>query len=199
MKNRWIWWIVAAIILFVLQWIWWYNGMIWLDENLDNKMAQVNNQYDRRKDLVPQVAAVVKKYAQYEWSVFTGIAAARSQSASLDILNTMIAKWDYKSEWFSSLLSSTLWGIRVSLEAYPLLKADTQFNNLYITLEWSENRIRTAIMDYNDEVATYNLKTRSFPRWIIFGRITWFVTKTRINPPADKNIKEVPNVDQLLQ
>lgn len=89
-------------------------------------------------------------------------------------------------------------GIKVNLEAYPQLKADTQFTNLYTTLEGSENRIRTAIKDYNDAVVSYNTTTRKFPRGLI-GRVVGFKPMDRITPAEGKNITEVPNVDELLK
>ena len=141
-----------------------YNGMVQLEEEIKSVEAQVDNMYERRKDLVPQVAAVVKKYAEYEQGTLSGIVALRSQNQNLQTLNEMAAKGDVKSSEFSSLLASTMGGLKITLEAYPELKADTQFTNLYTTLEGSENRIRTAIKDYNDRIVPYNLKVRSFPR-----------------------------------
>jgi LemA protein len=191
----WIIWIIALIALYGIGW---YNNIITAQWTLVSTEAQVNNMYDRRKDLVPQVAAVVKKYAQYESRVLVGVTELRTQSANLDKLNAMVAQWDVKSSDFSSLLASTMWWIKISMEAYPTLKADTQFTNLYTTLEWSENRIRTSIKDYNDMVGAYNARLMLIPGRL-FNALFNFPTKSLINPPADKNIKEVPNVDKLLE
>ncbi len=109
--------------------------MIGTQEELKSIRAQVDNMYDRRKDLVPQVAAVVKKYAEYESGTLISVTSLRSQAGNLDALNSMIAKGDFKSEQFSALLANTMGGIKVNLEAYPQLKADAQFTNLYTTLE----------------------------------------------------------------
>lgn len=196
------WWILIVILVILLGLYTagknYYNSVIVLDEQITTQDAQVQNVYERRVDLVPQVAAVVKKYTEYEGSTLSGIVALRSQSANLDQLNGMIAKGDFKSADFSSLLASTMGGIKVTLEAYPQLKADQQFNNLYVTLEGSENRIRTEIMNYNDMIVDYNLKVRSFPRGKIFSWLFGFDQKERITPPADKDIKEVPNVGEML-
>jgi LemA protein len=172
--------------------------MISAQEPLKSVRAQVDNMYERRKDLVPQVAAVVKKYAEYESGTFMGVTALRSQAGNMDALNAMIAKGDIKSDQFSSLLASTMGGIKISMEAYPELKADTQFTNLYTTLEGSENRIRTSIKDYNDAISTYNIKTRTFPRNLV-GGIFGFTALERIAPPAGKDITAVPDVSQLLK
>lgn len=191
-------WIIGVIALVVLYSISRYNGSISAQWGLNSTQAQVNNMYERRKDLVPQVAAVVKKYAEYESGTLVGVTSLRTQSASLDKLNGMIAQWDFKSSEFSSLLASTMWGIKVNLEAYPTLKADTQFTNLYTTLEWSENRIRTAIKDFNDSAASYNARLKLFPGNLI-NKIFSFEPFSLINPPADKDIKEVPDVENLLK
>lgn len=189
---------IALVLLVIAKATGFYNGMVVLDESIKTQDAQVQNVYDRRVDLVPQVAAVVKKYAEYEGSTLSGIVALRSQSANLEALNAMVAKGDYKSGEFSSLLASTMGGLKVTVEAYPELKADQQFTNLYTTLEGSENRIRTEIMNYNNMVIDYNLKVRTFPWGKLFSAIFGFSEKERITPPADKDIKAVPDVENLL-
>ncbi|MBP6911052.1 LemA family protein [Patescibacteria group bacterium] len=201
MKKGWWILIVILVILFGLYSAGknYYNDIIVMEEQITTQDAQVQNVYERRVDLVPQVAAVVKKYTQYEGSTLSGIVALRSQSANLDQLNAMIAQGQYKSSDFSSLLASTLGGLKVTVEAYPELKADQQFNNLYVTLEGSENRIRTEIMNYNNMIVAYNLKVRSFPRGKIFSGLFGFEQKERITPPADKDIKAVPDVDAMLE
>lgn len=194
------WWIVLWIIVVIgLSVVGFYNGMVQSDEEIKSVQAQVDNMYERRKDLVPQVAAVVKKYTEYEQGTLSGIVALRSQNQNLQALNEMAAKGDVKSSEFSSLLASTMGGLKITLEAYPELKADTQFTNLYTTLEGSENRIRTAIKDYNDRIVEYNLQVRSFPWWKLFSGMFGFSQKERILPPEDKDIKEVPDVEELLK
>jgi len=197
-------WIILIVIVLILLGLYsagkgYYNSIIVMDEQIKSQSAQVDNVYDRRVDLVPQVAAVVKNYANYESSTLEGIVALRSQAANLDTLNQMVANGEYKSSEFSSLLASTMGGIRVTLEAYPELKANEQFTNLYTTLEGSENRIRTEIMNYNNLIIDYNLKVRSFPMGKIFSSLFGFEEKARITPPADKDIKAVPDVDAMLQ
>lgn len=172
--------------------------MVALDEEITSQQAQVENVYERRVDLVPQVAAVVKNYTQYEGSTLENVTALRTQSQNLDQLNSMIENGEYKSADFSSLLASTLGGLKVTVESYPELKADTQFSNLFVTLEGSENRIRTEILNYNNMIVSYNLKVRSFPWGKLLSGMFGFEQKERITPPADKEIKEVPDVDALL-
>ncbi len=188
-------WIIVVAVLWV---IWFYNSMLGMDEWLKSLQAQVDNMYDRRVDLIPQLTAVVKKYTEYEWDTLKEIVALREWTANLEKLQQMADAWQAKSAEFSNLFASTLSTIKLSVEAYPQLKADTQFTALFTELEGSENRIRTAIKDFNDTVGAYNLRTRSFPRWFLFWRMLWFAPKERITPPADKPIKAVPDVENLL-
>ncbi len=198
-KSTWIILIVVVILLGLYGAIkGFYNNMVSMDEQINSQQAQVENVYERRVDLVPQVAAVVKNYVEYEGSTLENITALRTQSQNLQQLDQMVENGNYTSAEFSSLLASTLGGLRVAVEAYPELKANEQFTNLFVTLEGSENRIRTEIMNYNDMIASYNLKVRSFPWGKLLSGLFGFEQKDRITPPADKEIKEVPDVDEML-
>lgn len=187
-------WLLAIIVLAGVYVMNIYNGLLGSDESLKSLEVQVSNMYERRADLVPQVAAVVKKYAEYEGGVLTGIAGLRSNATALE---NMAKQGDIKSEAFWSLLASTMGGMKIISENYPLLKADTQFTNLYTTLEGSENRIRTAISDYNNAVAPYNTRVRTVPTKFV-ADFLGLGAKERIAPPETKDIKAVPNVEQML-
>lgn len=197
-SSRWAGKILLILVWIILLWgryiIWVYNGLLSSDESIKSLQAQVDNMYERRADLVPQVSAVVKKYAEYEWWVLTGIAGLRSNATALE---NMAKQGDVKSEAFGTLLASTLGGMKIISENYPTLKADTQFTNLYTTLEGSENRIRTAIMDYNDAIVPYNTKVRTFPTNLV-ANFLGMGTKDRITPAEEKDIKAVPDVEWLL-
>ena len=169
-----------------------------MDEGLKSYMAQVDNMYERRVDLIPQLTAVVKKYAEYESGTLANIVWLREGSANLEKLAGMAEAGDIKSPEFNNLLASTLSTVKLTFEQYPELKADTQFTALFTELEGSENRIRTAIKDYNDRISAYNLEARAFPRGFFLSKMLGFAQKERIIPPADKPIKAVPNVEELL-
>ncbi|EKD30086.1 MAG: LemA family protein [uncultured bacterium (gcode 4)] len=175
-----------------------YNSLVGMEESIISMDSQVKNMYERRTDLVPQVAAVVKKYAEYERGTFEGIVKLREASGNLATLQNMGKEGKVTSAEYSSLLTSTLSTLKITMEAYPQLKADTQFTNLFTTLEGSENRIRVEIKNYNDAIAVYNLQVRSFPYGKIFSGIFGFSAKERINPPEEKEIKVVPDVENLL-
>lgn len=84
--------LVALVVLIGLGLVGYYNRMVGAQESITSIRSQVDNMYERRKDLVPQVAAVVKKYAEYESGTLIGVTAMRTQSQNLDALNAMIAK-----------------------------------------------------------------------------------------------------------
>ena len=189
---------IIAIIVIVGGYVMaFYNWVVWSGVQISAFDAQVKNMYERRVDLIPQVAATVKKYMQYEKSTLEEIVKLREASNNLDKLEWLIQDWKVSSEEASNLLASTISQIKVTMEAYPDLKADTSFAKLITEIEWSENRIRVAIMDYNQAVAAYNTKIKTFPG----NTLAWyfnFTTKDMMNPPASKDIKAVPNVDNLL-
>lgn len=172
--------------------------MVGMQESLVSMDSQVKNMYERRTDLVPQVAAVVKKYAEYEKGTLEGIVKLREASKSLDTLQSLSKEGKTATPEYSTLLASTLSTLKITMEAYPQLKADTQFTSLFTTLEGSENRIRVEIKNYNDAVAGYNLQLRSFPYGKLLSGMFRFSVKERINPPEGKDIKSVPNVDKML-
>lgn len=198
MKNWWIWALIAVVVLLVGNGVSYYNTLIVSEENLKSLQAQVDNMYDRRVDLIPQLAAVVKRYVEYEKSTLVEVTKLRSDSANLTQLQDMVAKGQARSSDFSNLLSSTMASLKISVEAYPNLKGNEQFTNLFTNIEGSENRIRVAIKDYNDAIISYNLSVRSFPRGKLISSLTGFKEKERILPPESKDIKTVPNVDALL-
>lgn len=188
----------AIILILLIGAVGFYNSLVGMEESLNSLDSQVKNMYERRTDLVPQVAAVVKKYAEYEKGTLEGIVKLREASVGLDILQNLAKDGKTASPEYSNLLASTLSTLKITMEAYPELKADTQFSNLFTVLEGSENRIRVEIKNYNDAIAGYNIKVRSFPYGKILSPIFGFSQKDRINPPEDKDIKSAPDVGTLL-
>lgn len=191
--------IVVIVALGAISAVGYRNGLVGMDENLISFNAQVQNMQERRTDLIPQVAAVVKNYVAHERGTLESVTKLRTAGDNLDKLEALGKAGKSNTAEYSNLLSSTLSSIKVTMEAYPTLKADTQFTNLFVELEGSENRIRTAIKDYNDAVGQYNVSVRSFPNGVLFSGLFGFHEKQRINPPEGKDIKSVPNVDSLLK
>ncbi len=190
--------ILVAIIAIGVWIMWMYNNFIGLDEKVDALGAQVQSMYERRTDLVPQLAAVVKNYAKYEQGTLEGVTRLRQDAQNLDLLQKMITEGKAQSPEFGTLLGSTMGSLKISVEAYPDLKADQQFIKLFDSLEGSENRIRVSIKDYNDYLIEYNGYLRRFPTNVVLGSIFGYKAKDRLTPPEDKDIKSVPNVDSML-
>lgn len=155
--------IIPAIIVVMLIWVaGTYNGLIGQKETLDNTWRQVETQYQRRFDLVPNLVQTVKGAANFEQSTLTAVTNARTQWMNAGgNRDAEVAA----AQNFDSALSRLL----VTVEAYPQLQATQAFRDLMTQLEGTENRIATARKDYNDAVATYNIRVRTFPANVIAG------------------------------
>ncbi len=161
-------WVAVLGILVVLG-LWLmgvYNGLVSAQGNVDNAWAQVEVQYQRRADLIPQLVATVEGAADFESSTLQAVTEARtnwlnvSQDSEASI-NDQIAA----SNQFDSALSRLL----VTVESYPTLTATEGFITLQSQLEGTENRVSVARKDFNDASTTYNVKIRKFPTNIIAG------------------------------
>ena len=147
-----------------------YNGLVYQEEAVDAAWAEVQNQYQRRLDLIPNLVATVKGYAAHESDVFTQVSEARSKaggqiSISDDILSDPEAFARYQQ--VQDQLGASLQRLLMVTEQYPELKADQNFLALQDQLEGTENRITVARQRYNSAAQSYNAKIRSFPTNLI--------------------------------
>jgi LemA protein len=147
-----------------------YNTMVTLDELVKESWSQVENVYQRRMDLIPNLVATVKGYASHEQETFTQIADARSKAGgtmqiSEDILNNPESFRRFQQA--QSELGSALQRLMVVTENYPELKADQNFLSLQDQLEGTENRIAVERKRFNESVGEYNRYIRTFPRAFI--------------------------------
>ena len=155
-------WIILGIIVILVLWvISLYNGMIRMRNNVDKEWHNIDVQLERRYALIPNLVETVKGYAKHEQETLTKITAYRSQA--------MEAKTVAEKAEANGLLTSALSGLRVQLEAYPDLKANTNFLNLQEELATTENKISFTRQLYNQVVTSYNNKTQIFPNSIIAG------------------------------
>lgn len=142
-----------------------YNNIPKLDENVKEKWSQVQNQYKRRADLIPNLVETVKGYAEHEKSTFVEVTEARSKVSQMNItadtLNNpaMLQQFDSAQAGLSSALSKLM----VIVEKYPELKANENFMALQSQLEGTENRITVARRDFIEAVKLYNLELRTMP------------------------------------
>ena len=155
-----------------------YNSLVSADESVKAAWAQVENVYQRRADLVPNLVNTVKGSAQHEEKVLTEVTAARASATQVklsvdDLSNPEKVK---AFEEAQARLSSSLGRLIATAEAYPDLKANAAFRDLMSQLEGTENRIAVERKRYNDAVRDYNVKTREFPT-VIAAKIWHFKPK----------------------
>jgi len=141
-----------------------YNSMVSMDENVKGKWGEVQTQYQRRSDLVPNLVATVKGQANFETNTLTAVTEARAKATSIQVDPTKLTpETIQKYQAAQGQLSTALGRLLVASENYPNLRSNDAFNNLQAQLEGTENRISVARRDFNEAVQTYNSKIRSFP------------------------------------
>ncbi|WP_304289166.1 LemA family protein [Porphyromonas uenonis] len=164
--------IVVAVVLLLVFWgVGQYNSLVVLDEQVNTSWSQVENQYQRRADLIPNLVETVKGYASHERETLEGVINARAK-ASQPIIQAGDGMTQEQLNQFQQAqgdLTSALNRLMVVVERYPELKADENFRQLQAQLEGTENRITTARMDFNNEAQQYNMKVRRFPTNIFAG------------------------------
>ena len=188
-------WVIPVVVLVLLA-LWGiskYNGLVDLDQNVKSQWSQVENQYQRRSDLIPNLVNVVKGYATHERETLEGVITARSKATSTtinasDMDEATLKRFQQSQDALSSALSRLL----VVAEKYPDLKANEQFLDLSTQLEGTENRIATARRDFNNAAQEYNTKRNKFPTVIIAG-ITGFRERPYFTAQAGSEV--APTVD----
>jgi LemA protein len=176
--------VVAILVVFGMMLMSSYNNFVSLEEDVDQSYAQIENQLQRRLDLIPNLVNTVKGYASHEKEVIASISDARARLAG--------ARTPEEEATANAELSGALSRLLVVVENYPNLKADQQFTQLMDELAGTENRISIARQDYNAQVGVYNKSIKRFPGAIVAG-ITGFDEKEYFN--ADPRAAEAPEVD----
>ncbi|HBF88116.1 MAG TPA: LemA family protein [Bacteroidales bacterium] len=163
-------WIIIIVIVLMLLWLGFsaqssYNSMVEKNESVSNQWAQVENVYQRRADLIPNLVNTVKGYAEHEKSTFTAVIEARSKATAVNIdANNLDAASFQKFQEAQDGLSSALSKLMVVMERYPDLKANQNFLELQAQLEGTENRITVERMKFNDVSKDYNTYIKKFPK-----------------------------------
>ena len=150
---------IGAVVALMLWFLSARNNLVGLDESINGHWAQVENQLQRRYDLIPNLVNTVKGYASHEKDVFSNIAQARAQLAGARSTTDKIGA--------SQRMESALSRLLVIAENYPQLKADAQFTRLMDELAGSENRLSVERKKFNDTVQLYNATIRRFPGSIV--------------------------------
>lgn len=170
-----------------------YNKLVSLEENVNEKWSQVENVYQRRADLIPNLVNTVKGYAEHEQQTLTKVIEARSKATSVNVDpenldDQSLQKFQQAQKGLSSALSRLM----VVVERYPELKASQNFRDLQAQLEGTENRISVERRKFNQAARKYNTKLRQFPTNMIANTMG-FEKKAYFE--ADKGADEAPQVE----
>lgn len=186
--------VVLGLLLVLVMWgCGGYNSLVKQDEDVKNKWNNVQSQYQRRADLIPNLVETVKGEANFEQTTLQNVIEARARATQMRVdPNDLTPENLQKFQQAQGQLSQALGRLLVVTENYPTLRANDAFRNLQTQLEGTENRITVARNDFNAGVNTYNTKVRSFPT-NIFASIMGF--KPRQGFTADEGSQNAPKVD----
>ena len=183
--------IIVIIIGLILLWGWSiYNGLVKKQEAMTSAWSQVENVYQRRADLVPNLVAVVKNYAEYEQETLTAITEARAKAAASTV--DMEHFDDMEFTHFESVqkeLGNSINRLLVTIENYPDLKASENYQSLQTQLTGCENRIQTERQRFNEATKVYNQSIRKFPNNLI-AKLLGFEKRPYFE--ADEGAEKVP-------
>ncbi|MDD2234786.1 MAG: LemA family protein [Desulfitobacteriaceae bacterium] len=176
--------LIGIVVILGVMLISGYNNLVKTSESVNGSWSQIQNQLQRRADLIPNLVETVKGYASQEREVFTQVAEARAKLAGAATVG--------EAAQADQSLTGALGRLFAIAESYPQLKSDANFRALQDELAGTENRIATARMDYNNAVQLYNTKIRTFPTSLYaglfsFGQRDYFET--------DENANKVPGVN----
>ncbi|MBK6346468.1 MAG: LemA family protein [Bacteroidales bacterium] len=188
--------IIIAVVGFILILVMWgssrYNSLVTKEEGVTAAWSQVENVYQRRADLIPNLVNTVKGYADFEKSTLTGVIEARSKATSVTIDPTNLNEASIQQfQKAQDGLSSALSRLMVVVERYPDLKANQNFMDLQAQLEGTENRIATERRNFNQAAQDYNTQIRRFPS-NLFAGIFGFDKKAYFQ--ADEGAEKAPEV-----
>lgn len=170
-----------------------YNSLVEKEQKVDQSWAKVENQYQRRANLIPNLVNTVKGYSKHEEETLTKVTEARAKATSItldadNLTEENMARYQQAQNELSGALKSLL----AVTEAYPDLKANENFLNLQAQLEGTENRISTEIQRYTEAVMDYNTSIKKFPTTIYAG---WFGFKEKPQFKAEAGAEKAPEVE----
>jgi len=177
--------VAAAILIVIASGVSTYNGIVSKHENITAKWAQVENQLQRRNDLIPNLVETVKGYASHEKTLLEDVTRARSQWAGAASVNDKIKA--------ANQIDAALGRLLLVVENYPNLKADQTFLRLMDELAGTENRIAVERMRYNEAVLEFNVAVRMFPGNVVAGMFGYKPATEYFK--AEAGTKNVPRVN----
>ena len=167
--------VLGIIVLFVIIMVVWgigsYNNLVTLNESVEQSWSQVENQYQRRADLIPNLVNTVKGYAEFERGVLTDVTEARARVSQFNVTPEVLndPQSFQRFQQLQGELSGALSRLLVTVENYPVLKANENFLQLQAQLEGTENRISVERRNFNQTVQRYNTTIKRFPTSIFAG------------------------------
>lgn len=192
-KNKGLIITIVVIVLVALWGILSYNGLVGMDENVSNQWANVETQYQRRSDLIPNLVNTVKGYAKHESQTLEAVMAARSQATQVKIDPSNCTPQQLAAyQKAQGDVTTALGKLLAITENYPDLKANQNFLELQSQLEGTENRINVARKDFNDSAKKYNTSLRRFPRNVI---ASMFGFEKRNYFEAEAGAEKAPKVE----
>ena len=186
---------LSVLGFFVIIFLWGmgqYNGMVTADEVVTKTWANVESQYQRRSDLIPNLVSTVKGYAVHEQSTLNAVVEARAKATQTTIDPTnMTAESLAKYQAAQSQVGSSLNRLLVTVEQYPNLKANQNFLELQAQLEGTENRISVERQRFNEAAQGFNVLIRKFPKNVIAGM---FGFEKKVYFEAEEGAAKAPEV-----
>jgi LemA protein len=184
--------IIGLIVLFGVLGIRGYNGLVTLDESVTKSWNNVQSDYQRRADLIPNLVNTVKGEANFEQTTLENVVKARASATQMKVdAKDLTPEKLQEFQASQGQLSQALGRLLMVTENYPNLRANEAFRGLQAQLEGTENRIKVSRNDFNAAVADYNVKARSFPMNIL-ASITGFKVKEGFK--ADAGSEKAPEV-----
>ena len=185
--------IIIAIVAVILIWgVSTYNKFVNAQENMTNAWGQVENVYQRRADLIPNLVAVVKDYSEFEQGTLIAVAEARAKATATTFAADEMTEVQLQNfEGVQDELTNSLNRLTVSVENYPDLKANEQYLTLQAQLKGCENRILVERQRFNEMAQSYNRRVRQFPSSII---ASLFGFEKRPYFEASENADQAPRI-----
>lgn len=170
-----------------------YNSLVEQQQSVDQAWAEVETQYQRRADLIPNLVSTVKGYAEHESKTLEAVVSARAKATSISLSAEALTEENLaKYQQAQGELSGALKSLLAVTEAYPNLKANENFRDLQVQLEGTENRIATARTRYTQVVKDYNTSIKKFPTVIYAG---WFGFEAKPQFKAAEGAENAPKVE----
>lgn len=188
--------VLALVALAVIWGVGIYNGLVSKQETVETALGNIQTAYQKRADLIPNLVATVKNYAEYEASTLEAVVAARAKATSTTLDANNLTEENMKAfQAAQDQVSSALSRLLVTIEKYPDLKANQNYLDLQSQLESCENSIANARREFNEKARDYNTSIRRFPGSIVAGM---FGFEKKPYFEASEAAQNAPNVGELF-